>query len=606
MSRATPFFGRRSPDSTSESFLPQYNDAHSLADLSPRPSTERNVSASPPPSFYRSQNPAPKPNYISSEASSRTHSVTGLSPEPTSPQQRRKIQFAAPPAPIAQSVLLHHEHSKHGKEGQASAGRNGDTLSGSVMMSASGYGTRRKKSGSLDALLGLERREKAIQKDLQDLLDLQSAGLVQGFGGGGGSGGRPSATDIDGLSDAGSSTPTSRSVLLDRNTSQSRERTRGGVMPVRQPKKRSVGLRGARRGLLRDMGELVDIKIDESALIDLEINRREDALKNVEVWEKRISGFGIKLRSATEDGEDNRVIAELRSEQKAVDTEIREMEDRLLQMRARKRWLGERINETVNKKEARLSSYRGALRDAETEVKEFLRRPPVEASPISTGEEESFMALPPNRRTLGMAKEWWTKEISALEERRKEIELEKEALEEGAKIWEASMQSVMEFEDDLRTQMKIGVDDPEALKRQVAKMGSVISDLAANLKIAEEKHWNLLICAVGAEVEAFREGENILRGALGMPDSKDLVDVQPAADADVHVDEGVELDVDNEGDSVREGLEQALQGTIGSEGTAESNELQLRKLTSLEREVTDSSEDDGPPAELMFDHYSAA
>ncbi|RDW87497.1 hypothetical protein BP5796_03191 [Coleophoma crateriformis] len=605
MSRTTPFFSRRSPDSTSESFLPQYNDAHSLADLSPRPSTERNVSTSPPPSFYRSQNPAPKPNYISSEASSsRTHSVTGLSPGPTSPQRRRKIQFAAPPAPIAQSVLLHNEHLKHGKEGQASAGRNGDTLSGSVMMSTSGYRTRRKKSGSLDALLGLERREKAIQKDLQDLLDLQSAGLVQGFGGG--SGGRPSATDIDGLSDAGSSTPTSRSVLLDRNTSQSREKTRGGVMPVRQPKKRSVGLRGARRGLLRDMGELVDIKIDESALIDLEINRREDALKNVKVWEERISGFGIKLRSATEDGEDNRIIAELRSEQKAVDTEIREMEDRLLQMRARKRWLGERINETVNKKEARLSSYRGALRDAETEVKEFLRRPPVDVSPISSGEEESFMALPPNRRTLGMAKEWWTKEISALEERRKEIELEKEALDEGAKIWEASMQSVMEFEDDLRTQMKIGVDDPEALKRQVAKMGSVISDLAANLKIAEEKHWNLLICAVGAEVEAFREGENILRGALGMSDSKDLVDVQPAAEAEVHVDGGVELEDDNDGDSVREGLEQALQGTIGSEGTAENNELQLRKLTSLEREVTDSSEDDGPPAELMFDHYSAA
>lgn len=364
----------------------------------------------------------------------------------------------------------------------------------------------------MDPLLVLERKERAIQQELQILLDAQSAGLIQGFGGEG------KAESVDG-SEAGSSTPTSRSVLRDGSGSGSRTRNGNGkgIVPVRQPKRKIIGLRAARRGLLRDMGELVGIKDEETGILNGEIGRRDDVLKKVEVWEKRIEGAREQLSGAAgqaEGGEDANELAELRTEERAVDNEIREMEDRLAQMKARKRWLGERISEGVNRQEARLSSYRGALKEAEFEVKQFLKRPPIMVSAIM-GEDKGFLALPSSRRTLGMAKEWWNKEVSQLKTRKEEVEKEKLALEEGAQLWQDSVQVVTEFEDDLRKQMA-SASDPSTMQAKIAdNMASVISKLSEAVAKAEERGWNLLICALGAELAAFKEGEGLLRGSLG-------------------------------------------------------------------------------------------
>jgi hypothetical protein len=284
---------------------------------------------------------------------------------------------------------------------------------------------------------------------------------------------------------------------------------------------------GARRGLLKDMGELVAVKREEVGVLVVEIRRREEVLERVDLWGKRIEGvrnqlseYSVGINQAEGEGEAME-ISELRTEERAVENEIREMEDRLTQMKARKRWLGERIKESVNKREARLSSYRGALREVESEVKEFLKRPPINAS-IVMGDEEGFSALPPGRRTLGMAKEWWNKEVSQLQLRKQEVEKEKSALEEGVQMWEESISIVTEFEDDLRKQMASNeVQDVEKLRNQIGKMGGVITKLGETLSIAEERGWNLLICAVGAELEAFKEGEGILRGALGMSQHDD-------------------------------------------------------------------------------------
>jgi DNA repair exonuclease SbcCD ATPase subunit len=377
------------------------------------------------------------------------------------------------------------------------------------LQSASPRIRRGSGGGILDPLLVLERREKAIHNDLQLLLDAQSTGLVQGFGGEGGG--------KEGCSDAGSSTPTMRSGS---------RKERGGVVPVRQPKRRVVGLRGARRGLLRDMGGLVAVKAEETNVLNSDISRREEALGRVNTWEKRIEGVRSQLSGyngpggsdsgeGEGGGEEAMELAELRTEERAVENEIREMEDRLAQMRARKRWLGERINEGVNRREARLSSYRGALREVESEVKEFLARPPIPVSVVMNG-QEGFTTLLAHRRTLEMAKDWWNKEISHLQTRKAAVEKEKSALEKGVQMWEDSIQVVTEFEDDLRLQMASDeVQDAEMLRNQISKMRTVIEKLEETWKVAEDRGWNLLICAVGAELEAFKEGYSILKGALG-------------------------------------------------------------------------------------------
>jgi len=351
----------------------------------------------------------------------------------------------------------------------------------------------------------------AIQQELQLFLDAQSAGLVKGFSGDT----RESLAGArDGSSDGGSSTPTSRSV----QKSVSRV-DKHGIVPVRQPKQKTVGLKGARKGLLRDMRELAALKGEEDRILAGEIERREEVLERVKVWESRIQGLIEQSGKVDEDGgegegEEAAEIAELRTEERAVQNEIREMEDRLAQMKARRNWLAERIRESVNKRDARLSSYRFALREVESEVQQFLKQPPITVS-IVMGDDEGFMALPAKRRTLEMAKEWWSKEISQLQLRRSEVETEKSALEEGAKMWEESITLVMDFENSLRDAMASNeTPDEEMLKKQIGKMESVIAVLTENSKSAEERKWKLLVCCIGAELEAFKAGEELLKGAL--------------------------------------------------------------------------------------------
>ena len=427
----------------------------------------------------------------------------------------------------------------------------------------------------------LSRRERAIQKEIQELLDAQSAGLVQGFGGA-----------DDGASEAGSSTPTYDSTRS-RSAGQ-RETGEVGVVPVRQPKKKVVGLRGARRGLLRDIGELAVIKGEEVGVLSESIAQRQDVLRKLAVWEERIALSQNQLSASSTTGsasprdEEGRELAELKNEEKAVDNEIREMEDRLAQMKARRKWIQERVSEGENRKEARLSSYRGALREAEGEVREFLRRPPRFTIMNLPGNAEAaeaaeFTQLPASRRNLRMAKELWTREITQIQTSKVEVEKERDALYQGATMWEESARAVMAFEDELRKQMKsdVGMQDPDMLRTQVKKMGEVVRKLQVCLEVAERKGWNLLICALAAELEAFREGEAILRRA-------------------VRVIGGVD-------DSVGGGLvgkESGQRSTSGS-GIEEMNGTMHDggKGKSVEREESGESEDDGPNlAELLVDH----
>ncbi|TVY52093.1 hypothetical protein LSUE1_G010389, partial [Lachnellula suecica] len=358
------------------------------------------------------------------------------------------IQFAAPPPPIASSVLLERSQETKGV-------------------------ARKKEKWRPTALDGLESRERALQAEVQALLDAQSAGLVQGLGG--------DRISECGSVSGGSSTPTSHSI---RARSESRSGG-GGIVPVRQPKRRPVGLRGARRGLLRDMGELAVLKTEGLHILDDEIVRREDILQQVSTWESRIAGAREKLNShnSHETGE-----SELEREEAAVDNEIQEMEERLQQLRNRKRMLGQQREEAVNKREARLSSYRGALRETEAQVREFLKRPPVLAR---MSDEDGFYTLHHSRRTLGMAREWWEREAGTLRTKREETSKEKDALEEGAGMWQNAIEAVNTFEDELRAQMAGGEVGKELFRGQIKKMGDVIGVLGGILDQAQERGWNL-------------------------------------------------------------------------------------------------------------------
>lgn len=316
-------------------------------------------------------------------------------------------------------------------------------------------------------------------------------------------------------------------------------------MPVRQPRAKLVGLRGARAGLARSISLLASLKDEEDASLAAALAARRQALaqlRRLSAHRDRVAGELLMLESDAEEPL-ARELRELSDEHRDVCIELQDVEERLRALTRRKRQLEGRMEDVRNRREAGLSGYRGALREVEDQLADNLRRPPVRplderafgtrsggergaggdedvAEMVSPGGAE-FLRLRPDRRTIDMAREWWEREVEVLDRRKAEVDKEREALEEGAEVWRAAMKLVSDFEAELRAQMKAASasndTQEEMLHKQVEKTAEVIKDLEQRLHLVEDKGWNLLICAIGAELEAFKEAEQMLHEALGLP-----------------------------------------------------------------------------------------
>jgi hypothetical protein len=296
-----------------------------------------------------------------------------------------------------------------------------------------------------------------------------------------------------------------------------------GVIPVRQPRKKKITLHGARRGILHAMSSLSTLKTHELSILDVELANVQHLSQQVESWEKKLLRFRKHIEKLSQ-GNEGREIADLKSEKSAVATEIRDLEERLMQLRARDAHLSRRIQELGNRSEAALSSYEAGTREVEREVANFLSRPPVldvaavvlrERGEVGGDAVENFLALPPGRRTLEMAKDYFSSSRVYLEKHRGELLKERDALDQGTQLWSDVVGMVTGLERELRAQMAGGqAPSIQELQDQLLKMGVIVDEVENIAAEVEAKGWNLLICAVGAELEAFREGREVLRGVM--------------------------------------------------------------------------------------------
>ncbi|KAK3689448.1 hypothetical protein B0T22DRAFT_427751 [Podospora appendiculata] len=432
----------------------------------------------------------------------------------------------------------------------------------------------------------LQHREHALQQELQRLLDAQSAGLAAHLdptvantprapSSTGSSSSR--AQSIASFSDAGSSTPTGTLHTTSTGTRRSqlglgqptRATARGEIIPVRQPRQKPLGLRAARTALARNISLLADLKAEEDANLASALSVRKKALAQLRKLAAGRDRVVEQLRVLESDKEDDlaRELRELSEEHEGVAAEIAELEERLVGLRNRRRWLDGRLEDVRNRREAGLSGYKGALKEVEGRVEGMLRRPPVKpldleaiagpgrggasASPSASGGSEvgreveqspggaEFLRMRPERRTVDMAREWWEGEVAILERRKEEVDAERVALEEGVEVWKSAVKLVSDFEAGLRKEMSGDAGDhggrkgklpaaaptPEqAMNAQLDKMVVVMAGLDELLHIAEEKGWKLLICAIGAELQAFKEAGSMLRDTLraaGLGDHED-------------------------------------------------------------------------------------
>ncbi|KAK0725199.1 hypothetical protein B0H67DRAFT_123978 [Lasiosphaeris hirsuta] len=536
---------------------------YDMSELSPRPD-DAFLSPKAMPA-RKPSSPSPRSPALSagfSDQASHAGSASKLKP---------RVLFAGPPPPIADSRILYRDEEENHStspirnlEASTFARNINSVIFDRVVPSHTRDQAQEYEPDTV--WRGLQRRERALQKDLQLLLDAQSTGLAANLDPSAAT--APSSSRSD-ASDAGSSTPTGTLYTAASTAGGTNRRLghiafeeplratpTGEIIPVRQPRKKPMGLRAARAGLARSIALLADLKAEEDATLAAALSTRKKALAQLRKLAARRDGIAEELRALEGEEEEplTRELRELREEHGVVAREIAELEERLVGLRNRRRWLDGRIEDVRNRREAGLSGYKGALKEVEGRVEAILARPPVKpldvdaiAGPPRTqvyeGDDREqteqvvdqspggaeFLRMRPERRTIEMAKEWWESEVAILERRKGEVDKERFALEEGVEVWRAAIKIISDFEAGLRREMKSsGATDGstegkgkgnvltpgQAMSAQLSKMGAVMSELDELLRIAEEKGWNLLICAIGAELAAFREAEAMLREAL--------------------------------------------------------------------------------------------
>ncbi|KAI9791905.1 MAG: hypothetical protein M1835_008204 [Candelina submexicana] len=424
----------------------------------------------------------------------------------------------------------------------------------------------------------LQRREKQLQEDLQSLLDAQSEGLIAGLAGG----------PPDDVSSNGSLTPTA-SVI-------SRRATR--VVPVRQPVKKKVGLRSARKGIANAMRELAEIKDKEAHIFEGNIGKTEELVAQVEELEKKRKDLETEIEFIHV-SEEGRRMPELAREAGKVEAEIKELETRLYEMRAKHRVLTAEISQLENSVQSKLSSYKASLSMMDSQVNRFLAKPPL-SPPQGKPDESSLFALPAKRRTLDMAREHWQTERVELTKRKWEVDVEREALENGVIIWNDVVTEVTTFEKGLRAELQRmrpadqadpnHSDHPQGLYSSMTHvlrdMDQIILQMKSKLKFAEAKDWKLLVCCIGAELEAFKEGKEILQEALNVTASQSTQEPRSRSDTG-----GVSLDGE------RQDSDEVLSHGL--------DELHGQPLKGSNGTVRSEDENDDPDPELLISHQDS-
>lgn len=354
-----------------------------------------------------------------------------------------------------------------------------------------------------DSLLSLARQEQHLQSHLQVLLDAQSSGLLAGLG------------HVDPGS-IGSNTPASSPAPHTRHP-QTQTQT---FQPPRQPPSKPIGIRGARLGISRTIADLAALKAQQSSLLETELEDRGQDLEIVENLARKQEGLRDAIQHIEAAPTTSR-ISSLRSEERILSDEIAEMETKLLQMKARQRHVLREVAELDNSVQAKLSSYKESLSLAEKEVKSFLTRPPAHVTGLGE-KEKGFWALSAERRTLDMAGDDLRDRMEGLRKKWREAEAERVALEEGNEVWSQVCSVVGDVERGLREEMKMmdgragrNGEATTGMRRILDLMGRAKGDIEDKLNLAEEKNWRLLVCCIGAELEAMIEGEGVLRAALG-------------------------------------------------------------------------------------------
>jgi hypothetical protein len=282
------------------------------------------------------------------------------------------------------------------------------------------------------------------------------------------------------------------------------------------------------------MFELLKLREEEREILDARVAERTEALHEIDGFNTKKAGLEEAISTIHNDGESQRT-KELREEGHKLEADIHELETRLSQMKARQSHVLEELAHMENSVDSKLSSYKASLSLLESDIRKFLRDPPVPPQ-SNFANDATFYSLNPKRRTLDMAQEHWAAEQSVLRKRQQEVDFEIEALEAGGGVWKQVFKEVYRFEKRLKVAMHRSLQSQSQMlgsggttenKSEVDHIHGILEDLRSTtenvehyLGLAEEKDWKLLVCCIAAELEALREAREILLDAFDMSDEE--------------------------------------------------------------------------------------
>jgi hypothetical protein len=425
-----------------------------------------------------------------------------------------------------------------------------------------------------DTLLLYRRKQRELEAHLQVLLDAQADALLSGL-----DASPTSAAEDDGLS-TGSSTPTVSAL---------------NPKPQTSSKSEKIDLRHARVGLYATIRRLAQLKSQESQYLAPSLNHFASIVDQLDAWQKKRSALqsrASKIRS----GDDQNRALELHKQADDMQSEINELEAKLARLKGDQRKLRAEAQEIENTVDASLASYTAALAMVEDSIQNFLHDASASrwTAIVNVADMDRFWRSPSQNRTLKSAKDIFGRERDSLVERRRVSDTEREALEEGAIMWRDTVKQVSNFERALSKAMsrmskepQSQVESPAETKELLTMLEQTTTELESKHKLAEERSWKLLVAAIGAELEAFLKGKQILEAALASVTGDAILE-------------------ETRGTASSSGQ---LEGTQTPRGSKHDDGEAIRDLDKAfaakrpTQSVSDTdTEDDGPDPELLISH----
>jgi len=354
----------------------------------------------------------------------------------------------------------------------------------------------------------IERRERQMQQELQQLLDAQDYALEKH------------------LANTSPEDDVSR-----RSKSPAFDTPSNHIVPVRQPKKRHLSKKEARLGILRCMSQLSDLKNEEEAYIATALAERKAALSRLRsLSSKRNSVLAEMKAIETEHGEPHKnEVRKMEQRHHEVCGNIVQLEEKLRELKRIKTRLESRIAEAKSTRDSELSGYRGALYECDRRIKDMMDYPDVAVLEIEglmardtelktlVGQHISgfeFLSLRPERRTPPMAKDWWDGEVQVLEMRKTSVDKERGALDEGTQLWQDVLDRLEEHDrhlkltfDNLSRYSGQQTSDFDVLAKALIKQYELCKETTKELEDLHDytaaKGWKLLVTALSAEINYF-------------------------------------------------------------------------------------------------------